>query len=314
MRRTLIPPSLRPQVTGSHVSFCPPQQEREDTCEASHIPLLVVIASSTDATASYFYEGCLLEGTKKWRCNIDSYDVYELIKLLPSWQVSSSPPALYVRLPSTSDNVLAQLYEYLNDFVHLYHGRVISGSGRNHTNYSKPLQTSRLWAVQPSLVKGMYSRILRVPLSSTRPLICKSISGERSVVRAITATTCTAAEDLFACPSYYQHLVSGTHYRLHVCDETVVTAQIISSCLDYREDSNLKINVTEIPQSIAEWAVSITRDEGLVFSGIDLLYDPLLREYLCFELNPAPGYHFFERMFSTSDLSITRALEAYLLS
>jgi hypothetical protein len=315
MKRTFIPPSLRPAVAGSRVdsSIIPPTSSRLSSIHINKLRL-VVIAASTDYTSEYFLNHCRLPAEQKWRCLVDCDDVNKLVELLHSWQESTLPPAIYARIPSTNNSSLARILEYINDFLQIYKGNVVSGSNRQQTNFSKPLQSTKLWRGFKNPVTGIESLINRRGVSSHFPVICKSISGERSLVRAVSNASVVKDGEFLACPAYFQQIVYGTHFRLHVCGNSISAARIESNFIDYREDPELKIDETRVPKCIQEWALNAVRSEGLQFAGIDLLREENSNQWRCFELNPSPGYHFFEERMNSEERPITQALESYLLA
>jgi glutathione synthase/RimK-type ligase-like ATP-grasp enzyme len=56
----------------------------------------------------------------------------------------------------------------------------------------------------------------------------------------------------------------------------------------------VSLHSIDIPDDVAAACTGMTRALGLVLSGIDLLRTPD-GEYYCFEVNPSPGFLFYER-------------------
>ena len=71
----------------------------------------------------------------------------------------------------------------------------------------------------------------------------------------------------------------------------------ISQADDYRyaaqEGADLALEPFELPRALAERLVAISRQMGLLVAGIDLR---LTAEgvWFCFEINPSPGFTFYE--------------------
>ena len=55
------------------------------------------------------------------------------------------------------------------------------------------------------------------------------------------------------------------------------------------------MRVIDIPPKIADACVRMARTLGLVLSGVDLRRTPD-NAYYCFEINPSPGFIFYERI------------------
>jgi glutathione synthase/RimK-type ligase-like ATP-grasp enzyme len=79
--------------------------------------------------------------------------------------------------------------------------------------------------------------------------------------------------------------------------DRVFACRIASAADDYRYANAtmdaLKIAACTIPADVEERAIDLSRDMGLLFSGIDLRVHPDGRWY-CFEVNPSPGFSYFE--------------------
>jgi glutathione synthase/RimK-type ligase-like ATP-grasp enzyme len=104
-------------------------------------------------------------------------------------------------------------------------------------------------------------------------------------------------DDVAWCPTQFQEYVPGDDYRVHVIDAQVFVARIASTADDYRYAKGttdaLKISASGIPDAVEKQAIELTRDMGLLVSGIDLRERPDGRWY-CFEVNPSPGFSYFQ--------------------
>jgi glutathione synthase/RimK-type ligase-like ATP-grasp enzyme len=141
--------------------------------------------------------------------------------------------------------------------------------------------------------------------------IYKSASGVRSRVALLD----DAALDRLAgaaCPLQLQARIEGTDHRVHVIGDDVFPAVVTSSAIDYRYPGAgteaPEIVACEIPVDIAGRCVALTRALGLQVSGVDLRRTPEGR-WFCFEVNPSPGYTFYEE---ATGAPITAALAALL--
>ena len=128
-------------------------------------------------------------------------------------------------------------------------------------------------------------------------VIYKSISGVRSIVSRLGDTRLEAIGDVANCPTQFQEYISGVDVRVHVIGDTSLATEIRSSCDDYRyaarSDADLCMTAIELPVDIAQRCRIMMRRMGLLFAGIDLRRTPEGAWY-CFEVNPSPGFTFFE--------------------
>jgi len=94
-------------------------------------------------------------------------------------------------------------------------------------------------------------------------------------------------------PITIQEYIPGTNIRSYVIGETVYSAEINSNYLDFREDSAAKLIPLELPESIREQCLAITREFMLEWTAIDWRLKPT-GEYVFLEANPSPMFLHFE--------------------
>ena len=104
----------------------------------------------------------------------------------------------------------------------------------------------------------------------------------------------SSIDDVRWCPTLFQRVVPGDNYRAHVIGSEVLAVRIESDQLDYRYGKTRMIATTLTPE-IAQRCLRLTATLGLHFSGIDLMRTPQ-GEWFCFEVNPSPGYPYFEML------------------
>jgi glutathione synthase/RimK-type ligase-like ATP-grasp enzyme len=129
-------------------------------------------------------------------------------------------------------------------------------------------------------------------------VIYKSLSSVRSIVHRMTVQDLGDRLDrLRNCPTQFQEVVEGIDIRVHVVGDEIFATEVISTADDYRyarrEGASLDLRPIEIPPPIADACRAFTRSLGLVLSGIDLRRTGDGR-YVCFEVNPSPGFIFYE--------------------
>jgi glutathione synthase/RimK-type ligase-like ATP-grasp enzyme len=128
-------------------------------------------------------------------------------------------------------------------------------------------------------------------------IIYKSTSGVRSIVSRLETTRSDALEDVANCPTQFQEYVPGTDMRVHVVADAVLATEIRSAADDYRYASRSGADVAMapavLPGNVAAACRAMVHGMGLSVAGIDLRYTPDGKWY-CFEVNPSPGFTFFE--------------------
>ncbi len=121
-------------------------------------------------------------------------------------------------------------------------------------------------------------------------------------------------EKLRACPTQFQRHIPGEDYRVHVVGDAVFASHIITTVDDYRYASKQKgstmIEAARLPDEIAERCVRTAHSMRLWVAGIDLRRTPE-GEWYCFEVNPSPGFTFFQE---SSGYAIDDAIAELLAS
>jgi glutathione synthase/RimK-type ligase-like ATP-grasp enzyme len=156
------------------------------------------------------------------------------------------------------------------------------------------LRTPRtLVTTDPGLVKAFYE-------GCERRVIYKSLSSVRSIVSRLSdADLGERLGRVRNCPTQFQEAIDGVDIRVHVVADQVFATEIASDVSDYRyagrAGGDLSMQEIDLPPALAEACVAMTASLELALSGIDLRRTPQ-GEYYCFEVNPSPGFIFYERM------------------
>jgi glutathione synthase/RimK-type ligase-like ATP-grasp enzyme len=129
-------------------------------------------------------------------------------------------------------------------------------------------------------------------------VIYKSLSGVRSIVHRLTDEDLgERLERVRNCPTQFQERVEGVDIRVHTVGDQVFPTEIHSEASDYRyarrEGKGITLTETEIPDAVAQSCLGMARALGLHLSGVDLRRTPE-GCYYCFEVNPSPGFIFYE--------------------
>jgi hypothetical protein len=129
-------------------------------------------------------------------------------------------------------------------------------------------------------------------------VIYKSASGVRSIVRRLGATQETRLELLRDGPAQFQAFVPGRNVRVHAVGDAIFATRIETDAVDYRyahlDGLSVVMTAVTLPAEVEAACLRAARDLDLLFAGIDLKETPD-GGYVCFEVNPCPGFIYYER-------------------
>jgi hypothetical protein len=133
--------------------------------------------------------------------------------------------------------------------------------------------------------------------------VVKSLSSIRSIVKEFESNTDVFNLSKSTEPVLFQQFIDGINIRVHVIDEYIYPIVIFSDSIDYRYENNInKFEETKIPNIIEKDCVAISKHLGLRFAGVDLLLTKD-NEYFVLEVNPSPGYSYFEEQVNSKFIS-----------
>jgi len=176
---------------------------------------------------------------------------------------------------------------------------VLNRPGDMAVNHSKPFQSSWIqslgFLIPDTLITTDSAAALEFWRQHDR-VIYKSISGIRSIVSRLTAEHMGRFDNLASCPTQFQEFVPGTEYRVHVVGEDIFACKIISEADDYRYSTEgVCIVPCDLPGEIAGRCRTLAKSMHLPIAGLDLRCTPDGCWY-CFEVNPSPGFTWFETL------------------
>ncbi|AUS99898.1 hypothetical protein CLI64_05565 [Nostoc sp. CENA543] len=94
-------------------------------------------------------------------------------------------------------------------------------------------------------------------------------------------------------PVTIQEYIPGTNIRTYVIGDAIYSAEIRSSHLDFREDREAELIPVELPASVQQQCLAITKALMLDWTAIDWRLKPN-GEYVFLEANPSPMFLHFE--------------------
>ena len=226
---------------------------------------------------------------------------------LPEWQAlpDGSPDRQHGRA----------VHDALLQWIEVTPARVVNRTASMASNSSKPYQAQIIarhgFRVPETLVTNDPDEV-RAFAARHRRVIYKSASGIRSIVRMLTEDDLPRLDRIRWCPTQFQAHCAGVDVRVHVVGDEVFATEIATDGVDYRyanrEGGLTTLRPTDLDSAIAARCVALTRALGLAFGGVDLRRTPD-GEWVCFEVNPSPGFSFYE---SSTGQPISRAVAAYL--
>jgi len=222
-------------------------------------------------------------------------------------------------VPETADayRYCAALNDTLSRWCEISDARVVNRMAPMGSNSSKPYQAQLIkqygFYVPETLITNNPDHVLAFRERHKR-IIYKSISGVRSIVQTFEDADMARFPSLRWCPTQFQQFVDGFDVRVHVVGTKVFATKINSNATDYRyaraqAGEAAELTAMEIPDNVAQGCINLAAGLGLAFAGIDLKFAPEGEVY-CFEVNPSPGYSYFE---ANSGQPIAQAVADYLI-
>jgi glutathione synthase/RimK-type ligase-like ATP-grasp enzyme len=129
-------------------------------------------------------------------------------------------------------------------------------------------------------------------------VIYKSLSGIRSIVRRLKPEQLARLSLLRHGPAQFQSFIPGVNVRVHTVGDQLFATRVYSEAVDYRyagrEGGQVEMEPTTLPPAVAESCLRLARQLDLLMTGIDLKETPA-GDYYCFEVNPSPGFLYYEK-------------------
>jgi hypothetical protein len=209
-----------------------------------------------------------------------------------------SPSACEQAGPLRSD---CRWYHALSAFTNAMPALVVNRPAAACSNGSKIYQQTIIrrhgFPVPRTLVTMVPEEVERFYEECGGRVIYKSISDQRSIVRRLHPEDFSRLGKVRRCATQFQEYLAGIDVRVHTVGDRVFAHEISSEAIDYRysarEGTGRDIRSLDLPPEIAERCVRLAGDLGLSLSGIDLRRTPD-GEFYCFEVNPVPGFTFYQ--------------------
>jgi glutathione synthase/RimK-type ligase-like ATP-grasp enzyme len=184
------------------------------------------------------------------------------------------------------------------------------------SNMSKPYQAQRILGAGFDTPETLITDdpVEAVEFLDRHPgAIYKSASGVRSIVREFARDDVERLGWIRWCPVQFQENVRGRDVRVHVVGDETYAAIVDSTATDYRYarqqvGKDAELRAYDLPDELAERCVALASELDLPFAGVDLKLAEDGR-VVCFEVNPSPGYSWYE---TAAGLPISDALARWL--
>lgn len=192
----------------------------------------------------------------------------------------------------------AALDEALACWLELTPALVVNRLSAMGSNSSKPYQAALIaragFAVPDTLVTND-PEALRSFWKRHDSIIYKSCSGIRSIVSRLPPDDAVRLARLATCPTQFQEYVPGADYRVHVIGDEIHGHRIESEADDYRYagSSGVRLRPWRVPDELRPRVRALAASLGLAMAGIDLRRKPE-GDWVCFEVNPSPGFTFYD--------------------
>lgn len=95
-------------------------------------------------------------------------------------------------------------------------------------------------------------------------------------------------------PKTLQEYIKGTNIRSYVINQTVISAELRSASVDFRQDPHTQAFAHELPEALTQTVLALFNQLGMRWGAIDWRLDNQGR-YVFLEANPAPRFTYFEQ-------------------
>ncbi|MBV6467570.1 MAG: glutathione synthase [Candidatus Brocadia sp.] len=188
------------------------------------------------------------------------------------------------------------VHDTLIHWLEITPARVLNRIAPMASNSSKPYQAQLIkeqgFSIPNTLITNDPDEVISY-YEKNRRVVFKSISGVRSIVQELKEKDLERLELIKWCPVQFQAYVEGQDVRVHVIGKEVFACGISTDSLDYRYAST-SLQPMDLPPELWEKCIRLSQALQLSFAGIDLKLAPDGQVY-CFEVNPSPGFSYYER-------------------
>jgi hypothetical protein len=213
---------------------------------------------------------------------------------------SALPEAKALHASTEAYDKVNTSFRLFNDWLEICDKKVLNKASAMSSNSSKPYQLSLIqlfFKVPDTLITNSVEEVHHFREKHS-DIIYKSASSVRSIVKTINQNEELQMSKIRYCPTLFQEKLEGINYRVHVVDKQVFPIEIRSESIDYRyghhEGNETEMRAVTLSKDIHDKCIALARALQLPLAGIDL-FETVKGEWYCFEVNPSPGFSYFER-------------------
>jgi hypothetical protein len=189
------------------------------------------------------------------------------------------------------DDILASWSEITPAFV-------VNRLGATAANSSKPYQLSEIRGLGFSVPETLITTdpiAARAFWEHHNTVIYKSVSAVRSRVARLRPEHLQRLGDISSCPTQFQQYIAGTDLRVHVVGDEVFATEVMCAGDDYRYPGQhpVEVRACPLPKDVEDRSRLLAAAMHLPVAGIDLRRTSE-GDWFCFEVNPSPGFTFYE--------------------
>lgn len=248
----------------------------------------------------WHWQGSVLGGSianRDWKVDLDELTGVYVRFLGPEGRIT--PPNIApTSAPIIQFETDTGLMVLLEDLSCAVVNRLGGGMSNNSKAYQALLLRQCGLLIPPTLVTNDPEAALQFYEDCQREVIYKSLSGIRSIVRRLEPEQLSRLALLRHGPAQFQSFIPGENVRVHTVGDRLFATRVRSEAVDYRyarrDGHNVTMEPTNLPPSVEAACLRVAHELDLLLTGIDLKETPD-GDYYCFEVNPAPGFLFYER-------------------
>ena len=192
---------------------------------------------------------------------------------------------------------------------------VVNRLGLTASNSSKPYQLKQIQSLGFSVPETL---VTTDPIAAQAfwehhgTVIYKSVSAIRSRVARLRPEHAQRLADISACPTQFQQYIPGADCRVHVVGDQLFATEVLCDADDYRYPGQhpFEVRACCLPSDLADRCRRLAAAMQLSVAGIDLRRTSE-GDWFCFEVNPSPGFTFYE---AAANQPIAKAIAELLAS
>jgi hypothetical protein len=208
-----------------------------------------------------------------------------------------------------------QFHECVDAFASVATCRVVNLPAATLSNSSKPYQLQILRKVGfhiPATLVTDEPELVEDFVRQQGPVIYKSVSSVRSVVRLFRQHDMRRLPTIRSCPTQFQQYIDGFDLRVHTIGARWVATAIRTKAVDYRyahrDGWSVRMQNSASMPELGEQCVRAANCLGLAVAGFDFRVSRSGVPY-CLEVNPMPVFTYYE---ARSGQRISRIVAEYL--